>query len=244
MRATTACLFAAALALLWAPAVSAETAETTFTDPTGDAGPAGTELGPAASDVDIVEVTLASDEDAQTSVEMEMASFDVRPPDTFYGVAFHVNDSFVFAGYGKAVFPFPPFVHEGYYGCQVADHDHNCTELDGAEVSSGFALELPAAWTPAGQTVEDPMAAVFTEAFAPGASEATWEHVWPANAHDLAEADTDHEVPEPAEDEAHDADATAQSAGSTSDEGASLTSVGAASLGLLGAAGVAVRRLG
>lgn len=241
MRTTTACLFAAALALLWAPAVSAETTETTFTDPEGDAGPAGTELGPAASDLDIVEVTLASDEDAQTSIEMGMASFDVRPPDTFYGVAFHVDDTFVFAGYGNIVFPFPPFAHEGYVGCQVTDHDHNCTELDGAERASGFALDLPDAWTPADTTVHDPMAAVFTDTYAPVASQATWEHVWPANAHDLAQADADHEVPEPAEDE--DRDVTAQAAESTSDDGAPLTSVGAASLGLLGAAGVAVRRL-
>lgn len=247
MRTTTACLIAAGLALLLAPAAHAQTTETTFTDPAGDAGPAGTELGAAGSNLDIVEVTLASDEAADTSLAMELASFDVRPPDTFYGVAFHVNDTFVFAGYGKVVFPFPPFAHEGYFGCQVADHEHNCTQLEGEELANGdgFAVPLPGSWTPAGSTVSDAKAAVFTDTAAPFASEATWQHVWPANAHDLAETDADHEVPDTGEDSPEEGELETSSGADEAETGVSGTSLAGAgaALALVGVAGTAVRRL-
>lgn len=248
MRATTAWLIAAGLALLLAPAAYAQTTETTFTDPAGDAGPAGTELGAAGSDLDIVEVTLASDDEANTSLAMELASFDVRPPDTFYGVAFHVNDTFVFAGYGKVVFPFPPFVQEGYAGCQITgDHENNCTRLDGRELADreGFAVQLPGAWTPAGSTVNHTMAAVFTDTFAPFASEASWQHVWPANAHDLAETDAEHEVPDPRTEETEPGPAASTASTGTLEDPSSLASIGglsAAGLSVIGLAGAALRR--
>lgn len=245
MRTTTACLLGAGLVLLLAPAVSAETTETTIDDATGDAGPGPAQLGEAGSDVDIDEVTLTSDEDADTSLRFELASFDVRPPDTMYGAAFHTENGFVWAAYGNVVIPFPPFHVEGFYGCQVTDGGHNCTELDGEHLpdASGFRVSLPGGWTPANATLHDPMAAVFTDPLVPAGQDATFETVWPANAHDLASTDASHEVPD---DERETSDAASPQAASSSDASTglgSLTAAGAAGLGAIGLTGVAARRI-
>lgn len=245
MRTTTLCLIVAGLALPGLPAASAETTETSFEDPVGDAGPAGTELGDATANVDIAEVRLTSDEGASTEVAMELAAFDVAPPDTFYGVAFETDEAFVFAGYGHLVMPFPPFAHEGYFGCHVVDHEHDCAQLDGHELADaeGFQVSLVDEWTPANATLEHLSAAVYTDPYLPGdpAGEAVHDHVWPANAHDLAHSDAEHETPTP-DDEATRPAELASTDDTPGSSGPSAPWLGAAAVALAVPAGVLVTR--
>jgi hypothetical protein len=111
----------------------------------------------------------------------------------------------------------------------------------------GFEFSLPSAWTPANATLTDPMGAVLTDPKMPAGCGVTSKHVWPNNAHDLARADEDHEVPDEGTDEGQPVETSKASPSSRADDGSTslgtLTVAGTAGLSVLGPAGVGVRRL-
>lgn len=264
MRSNTA-IIALGLVLMLSPAAwaGASNGDAEVTDPGGDAGPAAAELGPAAANFDILAVDFATDANTTTAT-MELAAFDVRPHETFYGIAYELDgESFVWFGYGKVLFPFPPFEVEGFYGCHITEDGENCHELTGHETSDapGFAVEIPRSWAPANATLQDPMAAAFHDPFLPHpASAVWWEAAWPHNTEDMAGPGESYEVPgddgppetteETIEDTAKETDVE-PTVESSSDDGirvAGLESgtVGAVAggLGLIGLLGFAVRRIG
>lgn len=237
------------LLLVISPTAWASTAngDVEITDPEGDAGPAEVGLGPATSDVDILSVDFVT-EDNQTTVTMELASFDLQPHETFYGTAYELNGtSFVWLGYGKVLFPFPPFEQEGFYGCNITGEGEDCFELDGRLSSevAGFDVQIPRSWAPANAILKDPMAATFHDPFLPyPASSVWWETAWPHNTEDMAGPGESHTVPN--ETEASALDANSQTQASVSEEtGVDVAALGIpalAGLGLLGLAGVALGR--
>lgn len=256
MRYTDTAVIALGLLLIVSPAAWAQASneDVEITDPEGDAGPAVAELGDAGANFDILSVDFATEDDTTTAT-MELAAFDVRPHETVYGIAYQLNgESFVWLGYGKVLFPFPPFQAEGFYGCHITEEDENCHELEGHETSDapGFTVEIPRSWAPANATLEDTMAATFHDAFLPHpAGEVWWQAVWPHNSEDMAGLGDDYDVPaDDTQESAEDEDLEA-AADSSSSDGVELSdvdrgTVGAAAggLGALGLLGVAIRRLG
>lgn len=260
MRYNTATIIALGLVLIASPAAWAGTSndEIEIHDPEGDAGPGGAPLGPATANLDIRHVDFVTGEDTTTAA-MELAAFDVRPHETVYGIAYELDgESFVWFGYGKMIFPFPPFEVEGYYGCHVTEDDESCQELDGRETTEapGFEVTIPRAWAPAGATLEDPMAAVFHDPMLPHpAGQVWWETVWPHNTEDMAGPGEDHVVDDgTSTDDADAAPTSTPATTTTSDEASSQAedsdapvgtqeAVGAAGLGVLALAGLAVRRM-
>lgn len=255
MRYDTA-IIALGLMLIVSPAAwaGASNTDAEVTDAEGDAGPAAAELGPAAANFDILAVDLATEENTTTAT-MELAAFDVRPHESFYGIAYELNgESFVWFGYGKMIFPFPPFEVEGFYGCHITEDGEDCHELTGHETSNepGFAVEIPRDWAPANATLEDPMAATFHDPFLPHpASEVWWETAWPHNTEDMAGPGESYQVPgedgQQATAQDNDVEPTVDT---SSDDGIQVSgledrTVGAVAggLGLLGMLGVAIRRI-
>lgn len=255
LRTTTTTTIALGLLLLVGPALGASIADDVeITDPVGDAGPAASELGPATASMDIRQVDLASDANGTTAT-MELAAFDVRPHETFYGIAYELNgSSFVWFGYGKILLPFPPFEHEGFYGCHLTEDGEACHELDGSilDGTPGFRVQIPRAWAPANATLKDPMAASFHDPFLPHpAGQVWWQAVWPHNTEDMAGPGESFHVPG--------ANASSGAGGGTQLDPASASAPGsevkvaglgtgmlgalaAGSLAALGGVGVAIRR--
>lgn len=241
MRYAITAMIALGLLLIASPIAWASTSndEIEVHDPEGDAGPASVPLGPAAANVDILTVDLAT-QDGATTATMGLAAFDVRAPETFYGIAYVLDESsFVWLGYGKVVLPFHPYVVEGFYGCHLTEAGETCTELTGEtrEELPGFTVDVPGAWAPAGATLEHLMAATFHDPFLPHpAGQIWWETAWPHNVEDMAYSPDPYHVPE--EDETASNQTTDEpveaNAASGTDE-VMVAELGAGTLGLIGA---------
>jgi len=239
-------------ALLAAPAALAGSAnEPEISDPAGDAGPAGVPLGASAADFDIRAAWFETDEDG-TWVALQLTSFDVHPPDVLFGVYAPIGDGWIGVGYATFLFPFPPFVVEGYGGCHAPtqDAEPECGQLEGELLpdGNGFRLLLPQEWVAAGAEFGESYAIVmaFPMAPVPIDDERVWTLAGPAFGAmvlDAAGPGRTYVVPDLAD---HDGgDVAVVSVASTSAEGASRTvavGAGVAAIAALGAGALAFAR--